>query len=90
MLAGYFSFIYIILLTQYVLKMFILTINHLYYKKKIQSFQELFPLHYGNHFLVSCRSKGKPHSIGPTKVITVCNTPPYGHAPTYQISLTYL
>jgi hypothetical protein len=30
--------------------------------------------------------KGK----GPTKVITVCDTPPYGHAPTYQISLTYL
>ena len=27
---------------------------------------------------------------GPTKVITVCDTPPYGHAPTYQISLTYL
>ena len=27
---------------------------------------------------------------GSTKVITVCNTPPYGHAPTYQISLTYL
>jgi hypothetical protein len=27
---------------------------------------------------------------GPTKVITVCNTHPYGHAPTYQISLTYL
>jgi hypothetical protein len=27
---------------------------------------------------------------GPTKVITVCETPPYGHAPTYQISLTYL
>jgi hypothetical protein len=26
---------------------------------------------------------------GPTKVITVRNTPPYGHAPTYQI-LTYL
>ena len=25
----------------------------------------------------------------PTKVITVRNTPPYGHAPTYQISLTY-
>ena len=24
------------------------------------------------------------------KVITVCNTPTYGHAPTYQISLTYL
>jgi hypothetical protein len=24
---------------------------------------------------------------GPTKVITVRNTPPYGHAPTYQISL---
>ena len=27
---------------------------------------------------------------GPTKVITVCDTPPYGHAPTYQIQLTYL
>ena len=26
----------------------------------------------------------------PTKVIKVHNTPPYGHAPTYQISLTYL
>ena len=22
---------------------------------------------------------------GPTKVITVCDVPPYGHAPTYQI-----
>ena len=27
---------------------------------------------------------------GTMKVITVCDTPPYGHAPTYQISLTYL
>ena len=27
---------------------------------------------------------------GPTKIIMVCDTPPYGHAPTYQISLTYL
>jgi hypothetical protein len=27
---------------------------------------------------------------GPTKVIMVRYTPPYGHAPTYQISLTYL
>jgi hypothetical protein len=27
---------------------------------------------------------------GQMKVITVCDTPPYGHAPTYQISLTYL
>jgi hypothetical protein len=27
---------------------------------------------------------------GPTKVITVHDTPHYGHAPTYQISLTYL
>jgi hypothetical protein len=26
----------------------------------------------------------------PTKVITVRGTPPYGHAPTYQIALTYL
>ena len=30
--------------------------------------------------------KGK----GPMKIITVRDTPPYGHAPTYQISLTYL
>ena len=27
---------------------------------------------------------------GPTKVITVGDTTPYGHVPTYQISLTYL
>jgi hypothetical protein len=27
---------------------------------------------------------------GPTKVITIRDTPPYGHAPIYQISLTYL
>jgi hypothetical protein len=27
---------------------------------------------------------------GPTKVITGCDTLPYGHAPTYQISLTYI
>ena len=27
---------------------------------------------------------------GTTKVIMVRDTPPYGHAPTYQISLTYL
>jgi hypothetical protein len=27
---------------------------------------------------------------GPTKVTTVRDTPPYGHAPTYQISLIYL
>ena len=27
---------------------------------------------------------------GPTKVIMVRDTPPYGHAPTYQISFTYL
>ena len=27
---------------------------------------------------------------GPTKVITARDTLPYGHAPTYQISLTYL
>ena len=30
--------------------------------------------------------KGQGHM----KVITVRDTPPYGHAPTYQISLTYL
>ena len=27
---------------------------------------------------------------GPTKIIMVRDTPPYGHAPTYQLSLTYL
>ena len=27
---------------------------------------------------------------GPTMVIMVRDTPPYGHVPTYQISLTYL
>ena len=27
---------------------------------------------------------------GPMKVITVRDTPPYDHAPTYEISLTYL
>jgi hypothetical protein len=27
---------------------------------------------------------------GQTKVIMVRDTPPYGHAPTYQLSLTYL
>jgi hypothetical protein len=27
---------------------------------------------------------------GPTKIITVRDIPPYGHAPTSQISLTYL
>ena len=27
---------------------------------------------------------------GPTKVTMVRDTPSYGHAPTYQISLTYL
>ena len=26
---------------------------------------------------------------GPIKVITVCDTPPYGHAPTYQINTIY-
>jgi hypothetical protein len=27
---------------------------------------------------------------GPMKVITVRDSPPYGHTPTYQLSLTYL
>jgi hypothetical protein len=31
-----------------------------------------------------------PWGQSPTKVIMVCDTPPYGHAPTYQISLIYL
>ena len=44
--------------------------------KKILFKKQLFDLHV----------KGQ----GPTKVITVCDTPSYGQAPTYQISLTYL
>ena len=39
-----------------------------------------------NNYLTFLEVKGQ----GPTKVIMVCDTPPYGHAPTYQISLTYL
>jgi hypothetical protein len=31
-----------------------------------------------------------PWGQSPTKVITVRDTPPYGHAPTYEIPLTYL
>ena len=30
------------------------------------------------------------HGISTINVITVRDPPPYGHAPTYQISLTYL
>ena len=37
-------------------------------------------------FLFDLEVKGQ----GPTKVIIVRDTPHYGHAPTYQISLTYL
>ena len=44
--------------------------------KKILSKKQLFDLEVKGH--------------NPIKVITVCDTPPYGHAPTYQISLTYL
>jgi hypothetical protein len=44
--------------------------------KKILFKQQLFDL----------EVKGQSH----TKVITVRNTPPYGHAPKYKISLTYL
>jgi hypothetical protein len=36
------------------------------------------------------KDKNEVKGQGPTKVITVRDTPPYGHAPTYQISLTYL
>ena len=42
--------------------------------------------HYLKKLLFDPKVKGQ----GPTKVIMVRNTPPYGHAPTYQISLTYL
>ena len=44
--------------------------------KKILSKKQLFDLEVKGH--------------NPIKVITVCDTPPYGHPPTYQISLTYL
>ena len=36
--------------------------------------------------LIDLEVKGQ----GPMKIIMVSNTPSYGHAPTYQISLTYL
>ena len=39
------------------------------------------------HYL-TLRSKVKGQD--PTKVIMVRDTPPYGHAPTYQIQMTYL
>jgi hypothetical protein len=35
-----------------------------------------------NFFLFDIELKGQ----GPTKVITVCDTPPYSHTPTYQIN----
>jgi hypothetical protein len=41
---------------------------------------------YRNDFRGTLTFKGQ----GPMKVITVRDTPPYGHAPTYRISLTYL
>ena len=44
--------------------------------KKILSKKQLFDL--------------EVKSQGPTKVITVRDTLPYGHAPTYEIALTYL
>jgi hypothetical protein len=37
------------------------------------------------YYLKNLEVKGQ----GPTNIITVLDTPPYGHAPTYQISLTY-
>jgi hypothetical protein len=36
--------------------------------------------------LLDLKVKGQ----GPMKVIMVRDTPPYGHVPTYQLSLTYL
>ena len=42
--------------------------------------------YYLKNYYLTLRSKGQ----GSTKVIMVRDTPPYGHAPTYQISLTYL
>ena len=62
-------------------------------------------LHYATHRLMVMHPYTKYHwpiskeklfdlvevkGQGPTKVITVCDTPPYGHAPIYQVSLTYL
>ena len=44
--------------------------------KKILLKKQLFDLEVNGH--------------GSMKVITVRDTPPYGHAPTYQIALTYL
>jgi hypothetical protein len=56
------------------LNLFFFFLFHVY--KKILFKKQLFDL----------KVKGQ----GPTKVITVCDTPSYGHAPIYQISLTYL
>ena len=42
--------------------------------------------YYLKNQLFDLEAKGQ----GPTKVMTVRDTPPYGHALTYQISLTYL
>ncbi len=42
------------------------------------------------HWPISKETIIWPWGQSPTKVIMVCNTPPYGHAPIYQISLTYL
>ena len=42
------------------------------------------------HWPISKETIIWPWGQSPTKVIMVCNTPPYGHAPTYQISLTSL
>jgi hypothetical protein len=44
------------------------------------------PLHCFSLIFSSASSRGQ----GLTKVIMVRDTPPYGHAPTYQISLIYL
>ena len=42
------------------------------------------------HWLISKETIIWPWGQSPTKVMTVRDTPPYGHAPTYQLSLTYL
>jgi hypothetical protein len=42
------------------------------------------------HWPISKETIILPWGQSPTKVITIRDTPPYGHAPTYQISLTYL
>ena len=63
-----------------------------YYLKKhyLTMRQTTFYPHTKYHWPFSKKTIIWPWGQSPTKVIMVHDTPPYGHAPTYQISLTHL